>query len=274
VITSRSSAPSRGQQQRVRAGVRVPERPPLAVDPSSRFERQRASDLRSLRPRKRLRRFGLILGAAAVVILVGAALHRVFAHTDSFLAPSETTLAGLSLPQRIVVIAQSQVGYRTEPSHSYCNKFSAHFGAGTGSCPGGERAEEWCADFVAWDWQMAGVDFTYGNGPGEINAAALSFYEWAVANGEWHPTASGYVASPGDVAVYGLSLGTEPSAVHVAIVTDDAAGQPGPDVVNGDGDRTGVSVVETGTDQAMADTGNGDSTLAGYVSPPPQPVER
>ena len=86
--------------------------------------------------------------------------------------------------------------------------------------------------------------------PGEINGAAASFYEWGVANGEWHPATSGYVASPGDVAVYGLSLGADPSAVHVAIVTDDTPGQPGPDVVNGDGDRTGFSVVETGSDQA------------------------
>jgi hypothetical protein len=70
------------------------------------------------------------------------------------------------------------------------------------------------------------------------------------------------------VAVYGLSLGPDPSAVHVAIVTHHASGQPGPDVVNGDGDRTGFSVVETGTDRVMADVGNGDSTLAGYVSPP------
>jgi hypothetical protein len=113
------------------------------------------------------------------------------------------------------------------------------------------------------------VQFTYGYGPDEINGAAASFYEWGVANGEWHPVTSGYVAAPGDVAVYGLSLGATPSAVHVAIVTGDAPGQRGPDVVNGDGDRTGFSVVETGTDQALADAGNGDSALSGYVSPPP-----
>jgi hypothetical protein len=76
------------------------------------------------------------------------------------------------------------------------------------------------------------------------------------------------VASPGDVAVYGLSLGARPSAVHVAIVTDDPPGQRGPDVVNGDGDRTGFSVVEIGTSQVRADAGHHDSTLAGYVSPP------
>ena len=186
--------------------------------------------------------------------------------------PSEATLAGLSVPQRIVAIAESQVGYSTEPSNSYCNKFSAYWDAGTAGCPSGETSEEWCADFAAWAWQEAGVPFTYGYGPGEINGGAVSFYEWGVANGEWHPATSGYVASPGDVAVYGLSLGADPSAVHVAIVTDDAPGQPGPDVVNGDGDRTGFSVVETGTDQATADAGNGDSILAGYVSPPPAPA--
>jgi hypothetical protein len=70
------------------------------------------------------------------------------------------------------------------------------------------------------------------------------------------------------VAVYGLSLGVDPSAAHVAIVTETPHGQPGPDVVNGDGDRTGFSVVETGTDQTRADTGhNHHAALAGYVSP-------
>lgn len=88
------------------------------------------------------------------------------------------------------------------------------------------------------------------------------------------PTASGtqqprgYVAAPGDVAVYGLSLGADPSAAHVAVVIDDEPGRSGPDVVNGDGDRTGFSVVETGTDQVQVTDSQGDFTLAGYVSPP------
>jgi hypothetical protein len=43
-------------------------------------------------------------------------------------------------------------------------------------------------------------------------------------------------------------------------------------VVNGDGDRTGYSVVEAGTDQVRADAGHGDSMLAGYVSPPSLPL--
>lgn len=224
--------------------------------------------MRSRQPGWSLRWFGLILAAVAAVIILVATLHRVFENTDSFPVPSEATLAGSSVPQRIVAIAESQVGYRTDPSSSYCNKYSAYWNAGTAECPSGETSEEWCADFAAWAWQKAGVQFTYGYDPGEINGAAVSFYEWGVANGEWHPATNGYVAPAGHVAIYGLSLGADPSAVHVAIVTDDAPGQPSPDVVNGEGDRTGFSVVETGTDQAMADTGNGDSILDGYVSPP------
>jgi hypothetical protein len=227
------------------------------------------SAVQSRQPGRLLRRFGLILGAGVVLIVLAVTLPRVFGNADSFPVPSHAALARLSVPQRIVAIAKSQVGYRTQPTNSYCNKFSAYWDAGQPDCPSGESAEEWCADFAAWAWQTAGVHFTYGYGHGEINGAAVSFYEWGVANGEWHRAKRGYVAAPGDVAVYGLSLGTDPSAAHVAIVTGDPRGQRGPDVVNGDGDRTGFSVVETGTDQVRADAGNGDSRLAGYVSPPP-----
>jgi hypothetical protein len=224
--------------------------------------------VRARQPGRSVRRLGLILGAGAVVIILAATLHRALGNTDPFPVPGKTALAGLSLRQRIVAIAQSQVGYSTQPASSYCNKFSAYWDAGLPNCPSGESAEEWCADFAAWAWQNAGVPFTYGYRTGQINGAAVSFYDWAVTTGQWHPATSGYVAAPGDVAVYGLALGAHPSAVHVAIVTADPPGQRGPDVVNGDGDRTGFSVVETGTDQVQADAGHGDSTLAGYVSPP------
>jgi CHAP domain len=224
--------------------------------------------MRSRRQGWSRRRVVLTVGAGAVVIVLVVSLRGLFGSSDNFPVPSKATLTGLSVRQRIVAVAKSQVGYRTNPANSYCNKFSAYWHAGTADCPSGETAEEWCADFAAWAWQQAGVQVSYGYGPGELNGAAVSFYEWGVANGEWHPAGSGYVAEPGDVAVYGLSLGANPSAVHVAIVTADPAGQQGPNVVNGDGDRTGFSVVEAGTDQVDADAGHGDSTLAGYVSPP------
>lgn len=220
---------------------------------------QRGPDVR----RRRL----LVLAGVAVIALVltQSALLR---SSRSFALPSRAALAGLSVHQRIVAIASSQVAYTTNPSNSYCNKFSAYWNAGSQSCPSGEASEEWCADFAAWAWQKAGVALTYGYGPGELNARAVSFYEWGVAHGRWHSASSGYRAAAGDVAVYGLRLGAYPSAAHVAIVTGDPLGRRGPDVINGDGDRTGFSIVEAGTDQFRADTGHrGGALLAGYVSP-------
>ena len=223
-----------------------------------------------MRSRRSRRRFGVLLCAGAIVIVVAATVNGSVGNSDSHPVPSNASLAGLSTRERIVAIANSQVGYSADPQHSYCNKFSAYWNSGTAGCPSGEMSEEWCADFAAWVWQKAGAQLTYGYNPGEINAGAVSFYTWGLANGHWHPAPSGYVAAPGDVAIYGLiSLGADPSAAHVAIVTHDPRAQRGPDVVNGDGDRTGFSVVETGTDQTRADSGHRhNATLAGYVSPP------
>lgn len=236
---------------------------------------RRASAVRSGRS---LRRFGLILVAgAAVIALYGVfpiTVHGVFGNSDSSPVPRKATPAAtstsLSLRQRVVAIAKSQVGYSANPSNSYCNKFSAHWNSGTADCPSGELDEEWCADFAAWAWQQAGVPVTYGYDQGEINGAAVSFYQWGIANGKWHPVTSRYVAAPGDVAVYGLSLGpdVDPLAQHVAIVTADPPGQRGPDVVNGDGDRSAFSIVETGTDQTTAYAGHKYYTISGYVSLP------
>jgi hypothetical protein len=78
---------------------------------------------------------------------------------------------------------------------------------------------------------------------------------------------SGYSPSPGDVALYGLSLVSSPWAAHIAVVASYSQGAGGPDVVNGDGDRTGFSVVETGSDQARIVIGHTDYSLDGYVSP-------
>jgi hypothetical protein len=210
----------------------------------------------------------VLLGLGALALILVVTVPRVFAPANVFALPSEATLTGLSLPERIVAIAQSQVGYSTQPSNSYCNKYSAYWSAGQAACPSGERSEEWCADFAAWAWREAGVPFVYGYRPGDINGAAASFYEWGVATGEWHSARSGYVPSPGDVAVYGLSFGAVPTAAHVAVVTDDPSGASEPNVVNGDGDHTGFSRVEIGIEQAQVQVGHDVSNLDGYVSPP------
>ncbi|MGH9108769.1 MAG: CHAP domain-containing protein [Acidimicrobiales bacterium] len=168
----------------------------------------------------------------------------------------------------IVSVAESQVGYRTSPAGTYCNRYSAYWDAGTGNCGPGLRSEEWCADFAAWVWRQAGAPLTYALASGDLNAAAASFYVWAEDHGTWHPAGEGYQPRPGDVAVYGLDPADD-VATHVAVVTGYTPGQRGPDVVNGDGDHTGFSVVETGTDQYRADASGRESksVLSGYASP-------
>jgi hypothetical protein len=78
---------------------------------------------------------------------------------------------------------------------------------------------------------------------------------------------SGYTPKPGDVAVYGLDT-TTLVAAHGVIVISYALGSRGPDAINGDGDRTGFSVIEIGNGEYRADVGSKiDTTLSGYVSP-------
>lgn len=180
---------------------------------------------------------------------------------------------GLSpLRARIVALADEQVGYRTDPADTYCNKFSAYWEAGVDDCGNGNLDEEWCADFAAWVWKQAGAEVTYELTPGYLNGDSASFYVWGTDHGTWHPVGSHYTPEPGDVAVYGLDT-TAVTAVHVAVVTGDTGDDVAPQAVNGDGDRTGYSVVEVGDHQAFADVKGKSAALSGYVSPsaPPTP---
>ncbi len=170
------------------------------------------------------------------------------------------------LRARIVAIAEGQVGYRTDPSETYCNKFSAYWNAGIDDCGNANLDEEWCADFAAWAWKEAGALVDYQLAPGYLNSDSASFYVWGMDHGTWHPVGSGYAPQPGDVAVYGLDT-TAVTAVHVAVVTAATSDPSAPDVVNGDGDRTGYSVVELGDHQADADVKGNGAPLSGYVSP-------
>lgn len=171
---------------------------------------------------------------------------------------ASSTAAQASLANRIASIAADQAGYSDSPAGTYCNKYSAAMvGLGSPSCGStGNYAQEWCADFAAWVWRQAGVNFTYGS---DLTAAAVSFYTYGLSHGTWHPTSSAYSPQPGDVAVYGLnSAGTY--ATHAAIVTGG-----GPDVVNGDwwtGSPSNGGVVE-----AFGQTTAGGGSLSGYTSP-------
>lgn len=186
----------------------------------------------------------------------------IIAHQDIARAAAISALRG-----RIVQIAESQVGYRTEPANTYCNRYSAYWVSGTNNCGNSNLNEQWCVDFAAWVWQKAGATVIYQYINGDINASSASFYEWGLAHGTWHPVGSGYVPRPGDVAVYGVDTATL-FAQHVAIVVSYSRGNRGPDAVNGDGDRTGFSVVEIANDEYAADAAaKNASFVSGYVSP-------
>ena len=166
--------------------------------------------------------------------------------------------------------AENQVGYATDPPNTYCNKYSAYWYSGSSDCGNANRDEEWCADFAAWVWQSAGADVTYQFVNGDLNSSSASFYEWGIAHGTWHALGSGHAREPGDVAVYDLDTATL-VAQHVAVVVSNDPGKKGPDVVNGDGDRTGFSVVEVGDNEYRADAPGATAYLSGYVSPAPAP---
>jgi hypothetical protein len=112
----------------------------------------------------------------------------------------------------------------------------------------------------------------YALAPGDLNSDSASFYVWGVDHHTWHPVGSHYRPQPGDVAVYGLNTSSV-TADHVAVVTAATKHDDAPDVINGDGDRTGYSVVEVGKRQAFADVKGKGALLSGYVSPlaPPGP---
>jgi hypothetical protein len=183
--------------------------------------------------------------------------HTLFVADDPGLSP---------LRSRIVSIAESQIGYTTDPPNTYCNRYSAYWVSGTSDCGNSNLDEEWCADFAAWAWQKAGAAVTYQYINGDLNSSSASFYEWGVAHGTWHPVASGYTPQPGDVAIYGLNT-AQLVAAHVAIVVGYVRGDKGPIDVNGDGDLTAYSRVELRPNEYYADTDPRGAPLSGYVSP-------
>jgi CHAP domain len=216
------------------------------------------------------------VGVALVVVVVATgstiAVRRnsstsQFSLTNPLAVNLSGATASASTRAQIVSLAQGQIGYSTSPSNTYCNKFSAYWVSGPADCGNSNRDEQWCADFAAWAWQMAGVPLTYQFINGDLNSSSASFYEWGVRHHTWHPVGSGYVPQPGDVAVYGLDAAAL-VAQHVAIVVSYTAGAPGPNAVNGDGNHTGFSRVEYQANEYNADaSGSGAAVLAGYVAP-------
>jgi len=195
-----------------------------------------AGRARQRRLRRHRRRFIVVVVAALVVLAF--AFRGAIGTSNRYGLPSPSTLADLSLRHRIVAIADSQVGYSTQPVDSYCNKFSAYWDAGTTNCPGGETSEEWCADFAAWYGGSLACTSSTATAKTRSTAPLPSFYEWGVHNAFGTHCRAAMSRHPVTSHLRSVSR-CESLSVHAAIVTSDTPVAKWPDVVNGDGDRTG-----------------------------------
>jgi hypothetical protein len=211
-----------------------------------------------------------------------------------FIASAETAYASVCAADAPAPVStNSQIGqtaaaialktHYADPSGTgFCNIFTQYWYSLGDSVPSSSacattpptRSEEWCADFAAWVWQQAGVKFNYGFGAGDLNAGAVSFYDYGVALGTWHSAGAGYVPQPGDAVVYGLGPNSDgvPNsfADHVGIVVGQTPGSPYPDVVNGDYNYSIQAVANCGTNYCptnVCDGQPGCGTISGYASP-------
>jgi hypothetical protein len=152
------------------------------------------------------------------------------------------TGGGTNFAQRIPAIALSQVGVSDTPVVTNfngvdCDPFStlvAGFSADSDGCGydngfGVENENEtWCSDFNKWVWERAGITADMNT----LNAGAVSFYDWAVAQGQ-SPQLDTGTPQAGDSILF-FSPGNFPSfADHVGVVTS-VSSTGVIDMVNGD----------------------------------------
>lgn len=144
----------------------------------------------------------------------------------------------------IVRIARSQIGEGESPPGSNCTRY--------GPC------EEWCALFVAWVWEHAGVPMRGGTAP---YAYSGSFYGWAKEHGG-RVLPAGATPSPGDAVLYGW--GPEASE-HVGIVEQVLPGGQITTIEGNFGDR----VARVGPfPPALAAADGEPASIYAYAEPP------
>lgn len=201
-------------------------------------------------------------------------------HEDS---AQDSTPADLG--QTIASIALAQVGVSVTPPVTGfggvdCDPYStmtAGFSANSNGCgynnTFGVRNENetWCSDFNKWVWEQAGVTADMNT----INAGAVSYYDWAVDQGQ-SPQIDTGTPQVGDSIVFFTPRDFPVFADHVGVVT--SVGSDGSiDMVNGDFAATPAVHVEydTGitnlTSFAAAVEGPGEEWV--IVAPPTTPQQ-
>jgi hypothetical protein len=110
---------------------------------------------------------------------------------------------GATAGQRALALAQGEVGQAEQPPGSNDSPRIADYRASTS----GAGIGPWCAYFVSWAAQGAGIPIgEAGQGFGSVSAVA----DWAQRTGRWNPAASGTPPQAGDVIVWG--------GTHIGIV--------------------------------------------------------
>ena len=191
--------------------------------------------------------------------------------------------------QRIAAIALSQVGVDDTPAVTNfngvdCDPYTtmvAGFSADSDGCGFDtgfgvqDENETWCSDFNKWVWEQAGITTDMNT----INAGAVSYYDWAVDQGQ-SPQLDTGTPQVGDSILF-FSPGNFPDfADHVGIVTSVSSNGT-IDMVNGDFAATPDVHVEYDTGitnlSAFAASVEGPGEEWAIVTPPttaqqPRPV--
>jgi CHAP domain len=104
---------------------------------------------------------------------------------------------GAGAGQRIVAIAESQVGQTEQPPGSNESPAIAEYRTATqGAIPGAP----WCAYFASWAARQAGQPLgSQGQGLGAVS----EIWSWAQSVGRAMPNGPGVVPQPGDLIVFG-----------------------------------------------------------------------
>lgn len=152
---------------------------------------------------------------------------------------------GSSGQQRIVKIAESQVGHGEHPEASNCTIY--------GPC------EEWCSLFASWVWQHAGIPL---EGPTALYGYSGSLYTWTQTHGG-HVLPASATPSPGDLVFYGKG----PSeSLHVGIVVHVLA-DGRIETVEGNYDNHVTRIGPFNPAQAVSQAGEA-GPVYGYAQPP------
>jgi len=136
--------------------------------------------------------------------------------------------------------------------------------------------EQWCADFASWVYNQAGVPFSNGNDgwdlagvPDIVNQGQTN------PNFSWHPSGSGYIPQPGDLAIYNENGQTD-AHVNIFISYSDGVatyiggdqGNPPDGVYGGNVTTTPPNPPSESNVSTQIFSGYwGDGSIIGYVSP-------